>query len=201
MKILELFCGTKSIGKIFEKHGHEVISVDVEEKFNPTILIDILNFDYKQFEVGEFNYIHASPPCVDYSRCNSALPHKVLRLDYFDSLVKKTLDIIDYLNPKYWTMENPQTGTLKDRPFMIEKNLPFFDIDYCRYGFGYKKRTRIWSNIDFPNTLCLKKGKCPQMEGNKHKLSCGNSKYKIPPLHQRYRIPPDFVEEICIKVL
>jgi len=193
MKVLELFCGTKSIGKVFEKHGDEVISLDILEEFNPTILKDILSFDYKKYEVGEFDYIHASPPCTEYSKLNFLNTNKKLNLEYADSLVKRAIEIIEYLKPKYWTLENPQTGSLKDRPFMIEKSLPYFDIDYCRFGFDYKKRTRFWSNIDFPKTICLGKGKCPQMEGRRHKTQIRNSKTK---LYHRYRIPELFIEEL-----
>ena len=32
MRILEIFCGTKSMGKVFEKNGWEVISIDIEKK-------------------------------------------------------------------------------------------------------------------------------------------------------------------------
>ena len=41
MKLLEIFCGTKSIGKVFEKNGWEVYSVDIEERFKPTECVDI----------------------------------------------------------------------------------------------------------------------------------------------------------------
>jgi hypothetical protein len=46
--------------------------------------------------------------------------------------------------------------------------LPFKDIDYCKYGMKYRKRTRLWNNISNwqPKELCKKD--CGNIEGNRH---------------------------------
>ena len=60
-------------------------------------------------------------------------------------------------------MENPQTSNLKNRE--VVKGLPFYDVDYCMYSdWGYKKRTRIWTNKpDWNNLLCDGSGACGNM--------------------------------------
>ena len=46
-RLLELFSGTGSIGKVFRARGWEVVSVDCDAKMQPTIVADIGTFDYK----------------------------------------------------------------------------------------------------------------------------------------------------------
>ncbi|MFM7984633.1 MAG: hypothetical protein ACKPKO_35450, partial [Candidatus Fonsibacter sp.] len=65
-------------------------------------------------------------------------------------------------------IENPQTGKLKEQEFMTE--LPFKDVDYCKYGMPYRKRTRLWNNVECwdPSPLCHKE--CDSMsDRRKHK--------------------------------
>tara|TARA_R110000803_G_scaffold172869_1_gene235652 strand:- start:439 stop:654 length:216 start_codon:yes stop_codon:yes gene_type:complete len=49
MRILELFSGTHSVGKVAKELGYEVLSLDMDG--NADINIDILNWDYKQYPV------------------------------------------------------------------------------------------------------------------------------------------------------
>ena len=49
------------------------------------------------------------------------------------------------------------------------KEIPYDDVDYCKYGMPYRKRTRIWNNIHgwTPRPLCKKD--CESIEDGKHK--------------------------------
>lgn len=142
----------------------EVVSVDILEKFNPTIAIDILQWDYKIYPPGHFDAIWASPPCTEYSKMKY-ISGKARNLELADSIVKRTIEIIEYFNPEKWFIENPQTGLLKDREFMM--GLPYIDVDYCMYSdWGYKKKTRIWTGSDYEGKLCNKK--CGNMKGRIH---------------------------------
>ena len=161
MKLLELFSGTKSVGKVAEKLGYEVISLDLK---NADINCNILDWDYTIYPTGYFNVIWASPPCTEYSTAKTI---GIRKLEYANQIVLKTLEIIDYFKPQYYIIENPQTGLLKNQIFM--NDLPYVDIDYCKYGMPYRKRTRLWNNVFqwLPKPLCKKD--CDSMDGNRHK--------------------------------
>lgn len=211
MKCLELFSGTQSVGKVLKEENYEVISVDIEDykgQFIPTHKCSILDFDYKQYPVGYFDCIWASPPCRYYSKLQEIFHQKRLTKDGLellrvgaDELVSKTLEIIDYFKPTLWFMENPQSGCLKNRD--VVKSLPFYDVDYCRYAnWGYRKRTRIFTNKkNFVPKLCNKK--CGSMIGNKHKLIfCGDKTERtqggLSSTLLRYRIPPNLISELIL---
>ena len=161
MKLLELFSGTGSVGKVAKELGFDVVSLDLKDA---NINTDILNWDYKQFNRNNFKIIWASHPCVEYSIAKTT---GVRKIDYANSIVKKTIEIINYFNPSVWFIENPQTGLLKHQEFM--KDFDYFDLDYCKYGFPYRKRTRIWTNLKTwkPRPLC--KNDCGNIINNKHK--------------------------------
>ena len=201
MHLLELFSGTSSVGKVAKSLGYNVISLDLK---NADINCDILEWDYKQFDRNHFNFIWASPPCTEYSRAKTI---GVRKIDYANSIVLKTLEVIRYFNCQYWIIENPQTGLLKEQPFM--SGLKYYDVDYCKYGMNYRKRTRLWTNITSwkPRLLC--KGDCGKIRNGKHwetaqRLPYGKKKsewcdgYVKHKQEDLYKIPTDLISDIFV---
>ena len=68
-RLLELFCGTKSIGRAFKAAGWEVVSLDIVSKFEPDL---VRHPSWGLFPLGHFDMVWASPVCAEYSRSDDA---------------------------------------------------------------------------------------------------------------------------------
>ena len=170
----------------------------MDRDMDADVRTDIMDWDYTALPRSSFDAIWASPPCTEYSRAKTV---GVRKLDEANGIVKRTLEIIDYFNPTYWMMENPQTGLLKNQPFMAD--LPYNDLDYCKYEMPYRKRTRIWNNIQnwTPRPLCKKD--CDHMVGNHHQQSAQQSPHHhMASVRRRYltrelyKVPEALTEEL-----
>lgn len=213
IQVLELFSGTRSVGKVCNQLGWESVSVDLISEATHTC--DIMEFDYKQYPKDHFDIVWASPPCTNYSKLQDAWLGRMRKGEIYtkevqekemkedDKLVIRTLEIIDYFNPEYYFMENPAGSKMKDRSYM--KDRPFYLVDYCMYSdWGYKKRTRIWTNKkDWNAKLCNKK--CGNMVGNTHNTNLGNTKQRQQTngasfsQNDRYRIPEDLIFSLFLE--
>ena len=175
MRTLELFSGTQSFSKGVKRYDlqADVITVDLLPKFSPTHCVNIMDWDYKQYPVGYFSIIWASPPCTEYSKAKT---RGIRDLEGADALVRKAFEIIDYFQPKWWVIENVATGLLPKRMPSIRSGLSSYEADYCCYGKPYRKRTIFWSNCAFVLEKCRGKEKCPQMKDGRHIGSVGNGR-------------------------
>jgi hypothetical protein len=50
MRLLNLFSGTDSVAIPWRENSHEVISMDIDPRYNPEICDDILQLDYKKYQ-------------------------------------------------------------------------------------------------------------------------------------------------------
>ena len=123
MKVLELFAGTRSIGKAFEAQGHEVFSVDWDGGFqNIDLCADIstIHADDILKSFGRPDIIWASPDCSTYSVAaisrhrrkepNGNLTPVTDYAKFCDDLNQHVLRLILALSPKLWFIENPRGG-------------------------------------------------------------------------------------------
>ena len=125
---MELFAGTRSIGKAFEANGHEVFSVEWNNNFDNIDLykdINELTADEVIEKFGKPDVIWMSPDCTTFSiaaishhrRKNSDNGNLEPISDYAkfcDTVDQHCLDLIKELNPKYWFIENPRGGVKED---------------------------------------------------------------------------------------
>lgn len=161
MKVLELFAGTRSIGKAFEAKGHDVFSIEWNENFENidwhTDIGSITSQDILS-RFGKPDVIWASPDCATFSI--AAISHHRRRdtetgnlnpvSDYAifcDKVDQNVLKLIKELDPKYYFIENPRGGL---RKMVWMKGLPRYTVTYCQYGDNRMKPTDIWTNHPNP---------------------------------------------------
>lgn len=161
MKILELFAGTRSIGKAFESRGHEVFSVEWDKQFeNINLYADIMTVTAEQIieQFGKPDVIWASPDCTTFSI--AAISHHRKKnpetgylepvsdyAKFCDELDKHVMQLIRELSPRFWFIENPRGGMRKTQWM---QGLPRYTVTYCQYGDTRMKPTDIWTNHPDP---------------------------------------------------
>ena len=148
MKVLELFAGSRSIGKAAEGLGFEVYSSDINDFDGIHYAVNILDFDISKVPFKP-DVIWASPPCTYFSVASIGKhwhkdhTPKTENAKLGVEIVKKTISIIRELDPTHWYIENPR-GKL--RKLDVMEGLPRTTIWYCQYGDHRAKPTDIWSN-------------------------------------------------------
>lgn len=161
MKVLELFAGTRSIGKAFEAKGHDVFSVEWDKQFeNISLYADIGKLTAADIlrKFGRPDVIWASPDCATFSVAAISRHRRKNKetgsLDpiseyakFCDAVDQNVLKLIAELQPRFWFIENPRGGM---RKMGWMKGLPRYTVTYCQYGDTRMKPTDIWTNHPDP---------------------------------------------------
>ena len=148
MKVLELFAGSRSFSKVAEEMGMETFTTDFKPFDKIDYVVDILDFDINKVPFKP-DVIWASPPCTYFSvasighHWNKDHTPKTEQAKLGVKIVQKTLDIINFLKPDYFFIENPR-GKL--RKLDVVKDILRATVTYCQYGDNRMKPTDIWTN-------------------------------------------------------
>ena len=105
-------------------------------------------------KIGVENYIPpknvygviANPVCTEFSTANGF--HKVNDLSKGMEMVNHCIRIIEDCEPKFWAIENPANGRLKE---FLGK--PTITYQPWRYGSPWTKKTALWGNFNIPEPL------------------------------------------------
>jgi DNA (cytosine-5)-methyltransferase 1 len=150
-KLLDLFCGAGGAGVGYHRAGFEVVGVDIEahDDFPFRMFVgDALAFCADWLEVGNFDAVHASPPCPRYS---SATP--AANRDKHPDLIGPVRDLL----------------TLWGGPYVIE-NVPGAPLDtpvtLCgsMFGLGVRRHRLFETNVPMMQPACHHE-KQPQVWG------------------------------------
>ena len=200
MKVLELFAGSRSVGKVADQLGWEVFSSDFEAFEGIDYQIDILKFDVSKVPFKP-DIIWASPPCTGFSVAaigrnwekteTDAIPKTdTARLGI--ELVKKTIEIIEHFKPQYFFIENPR-GML--RKLEIVQRFKRQGVTYCQYGDDRMKPTDIWTNSDkwIPRPMCKNGDSCHISAPR----GSSTGTQGLANAYERSKIP----EQLCLEIL
>lgn len=209
MKVLELFAGTRSIGKAFEARGHEVFSVEWNKDFkNIDLYADISKVTAEEIleKFGRPDVVWASFDCTTYSiagishhRTKNPMTGNLDPVSdyakFCDNCNQHVLELIEQLKPKFYFMENPRGG-LRKMTWMSD--YPRYTTTYCQYGDNRMKPTDIWTNHPNPQFKepCHNGDSCHEAAPRGSKTGTQGLKGSI----ERSRIPDKLCEhivEIC----
>lgn len=138
--IIDLCCGLKGFSQAFPQD--EVVTIDIERKFKPSIIADVRYLPLKENLQPEL--LLMSPPCERNSIACPQWPKKGIRQSL--DIVGACLETVIFLKPKYWLLENPK-GRLR---WFIGK--PKQTINYSDFDMNYRaiKPTDLWGNLPLP---------------------------------------------------
>ena len=129
----------------YREAGYDVIQVDLKRGG------DVIELAKHPEDLPPIYGVLAAPPCTHFT--NSGAQYWEAkdadgRTEELLKVVDACLDIIDYLEPVWWALENPVGRLPKLRPQRLGKYQ--FIFDPCNFGDAYTKKTCLWGTFTPP---------------------------------------------------
>lgn len=193
---LELFSGSKTVSTVAKNDfGFKTYTIDLEEKFYPDCVHDILKLPLKKIPYYErISCVWASVPCTWFTILNiknhwEKITYSHRKYYYIPisseakkavQLLEKTLWIIKKINPTYYFIENPR-GALRHMPQM--NFAPFlYTVSYDDFEAGVYKPTDIFTNCSFLKLPVIKTAVGRTFEKSIAKMNNSYERSKVPGL-------------------
>ncbi len=155
---VELFCGYGIISSSFLQAGFNVFSVDIRKRkgvCEPTLRKNILQLSPRDIPFKKIHVLWVGLPCDVWSYAsgnfhwNSDGSPKTEKCLEHIAILKKTLDLIEYLKPDIFFIENPR-GRLRNYPLMLDflekMHAVIKVLTLSSYGFPGTKPTNLFTN-------------------------------------------------------
>lgn len=168
--LLDLFCGAGGCAKGYQRAGFRVRGVDhklmpryIGEEFVQADAMEYLQSLIKSGEIAEFDAIHASPPCQDYS------PLKSVTRKLYPRLIDATRSLCEESGMIY-VIENVEGAPLANLPLFGTHSITLCGTMFP--GLRVYRHRRFESNINLlapphPRHMVstAKQGRPPEFDG------------------------------------
>lgn len=144
--ILHLCADIGSDSYIWKKNGYNVLCIGKD--------VGVENFSYS----GEVYGIIANPPCTEFSTARTSGKARNPGEGMF--LVEHCLRIVEDCKPKFWVIENPAKGVLKN--YLGEPN---YKYEPWWFGSPWTKQTALWGKFNIPERIYKKWDDVPKLDG------------------------------------
>ena len=143
---LDLCSGIGGFSQAFRENKEwKVITVDINPKFKPDMLLDIVDVVENKSRYDTFwnlkpDVILASPPCERWSIANTSWPKEGIY--QASKVLGAVLETVAIMKPDGWIIENPK-GRMR---WFLPK--PTATVSLSQFGYRTVKPTDFWTNID-----------------------------------------------------
>ena len=196
-----MFSGSATFSRIARLRGNSSITYDNDESLHPDICADIS--DYALYlGPSKPDVIWASPPCQGFSVAAfgknwgggfRAYEPKSESAKLSIRCLRTTLEIIRFLNPKLYFIENPM-GMMRKMPEM--QAIRRVEVSYCQYGDTRMKPTDIFTNSHWIGRPKCKNGSICHVSAPRGSKTLGSTQ-GLKGAYLRGKLP----DQLCVEII